>query len=134
MEFYNDLDAQLEFSVEVFDDFTKEAIKVHSYAKWLNYGLPLHRCREMGFHDRVFYLLEERSLTKDELRDFCRLLFGRGKMDGVPEASIDMKGFCKAVEKMQEGETEQWNPVKRRVMPWIDIKKLKKDYGIHGWF
>eukprot|EP00566_Odontella_aurita_P010681 CAMPEP_0113555794 /NCGR_PEP_ID=MMETSP0015_2-20120614/16911_1 /TAXON_ID=2838 /ORGANISM="Odontella" /LENGTH=396 /DNA_ID=CAMNT_0000457103 /DNA_START=150 /DNA_END=1337 /DNA_ORIENTATION=- /assembly_acc=CAM_ASM_000160 len=130
VEYYNEIDAQLEISIEVLDDFTKEAIEVQEFARWLNYGLPLHRCREMGFHDRVFDLLEERSLTKDELRDFCRLLFGIDKMDGVPEPSVDMRGFCKAVKSMQAEEAGQWNPVNKKVTPWIDLRKMKHDYGV----
>ena len=62
--------------MDVLDDFVGEAEEVYEHNKWLNYALPLHRMREMGFHDRVFDMLDERTLTKSELRDFFRLLFG----------------------------------------------------------
>ena len=54
VSFYNELDNQLELSMEVLDDFCGEAEEVHEHNSWLNYALPLHRMREMGFHDRVF--------------------------------------------------------------------------------
>ena len=54
VSFYNDLDNQLELSMEVLDDFCGEAAEVHEHNAWLNYALPLHRMREMGYHDRVF--------------------------------------------------------------------------------
>eukprot|EP00521_Asterionellopsis_glacialis_P017026 CAMPEP_0195291352 /NCGR_PEP_ID=MMETSP0707-20130614/7745_1 /TAXON_ID=33640 /ORGANISM="Asterionellopsis glacialis, Strain CCMP134" /LENGTH=395 /DNA_ID=CAMNT_0040351657 /DNA_START=52 /DNA_END=1239 /DNA_ORIENTATION=+ len=129
VDFYNDLDEQLELSLEVLDDFCAEALEVYEHNKWLNYALPLHRCRELGYYDRVFDMIDERSLTKSELRDFCALLFGKDHFDGVPDPSIDWKGFMKEVSILLEKEEKQWNPVKKRVMPWIDLKKLNKKYG-----
>eukprot|EP00980_Cylindrotheca_fusiformis_P022116 scaffold8999_cov73-Cylindrotheca_fusiformis.AAC.1 len=52
VNFYNELDGQLELSIEVLDDFTGEAVEVTTENPWLNYTLPLHRLREFGFHDR----------------------------------------------------------------------------------
>ena len=48
------LDQLLELSMEVLDDFTAEAEEVHEFNPWLNYALPLHRMREMGYQDRIF--------------------------------------------------------------------------------
>lgn len=119
-------------SLEVIDDFVGEAEEVNSHNKWLNYGLPLQRMREMGFHSKLFDLLDEQQLSKGELRDFCRILFGDNLMDGVPDPEADWKGFYRDIQRLVEGESKTWNPVKRRLEPWIDIKRLKKDYG-GGW-
>lgn len=108
VEFYNDLDQTLELSIEVLDDFNGEAQEVHQCNPWLNYALPLHRMREMGYHDRVFDMLDERLLTKSELRDFCCLLFGEEKFDGVPDPSLDWVGFVQNIERMLERESPQW--------------------------
>ena len=56
-EFYNQIDEVLEFNLEVLDDYLDEAKEVHKHNKWLNYALPMHRCRELGYHDRLFDLL-----------------------------------------------------------------------------
>ena len=133
VDFWNSLDEQLELSLEVLDDFASEAAEVHEHNKWLNYGLPLHRMREMGFHNRLFDLLDERKLDKGELREFFRLLFGDGKMDGVTDPELDWKSFYHDISKLTEKEEKTWNPLTRRVQPWIDLKQLKKDYG-GGWF
>lgn len=42
---------------------------------------PIHRLRELGFHDRVFDMLDEHLLTnlltKTKVLDFCYVLFGK---------------------------------------------------------
>merc|ERR1719476_774230 len=91
VEFYNNLDSQLELSLEVIDDFSGEAEEVYEHNPWLNYALPLHRIREMGFSHKLFDLLDERPLTKDELLEFFRLIFGEDKFDSVPDPQIEWK-------------------------------------------
>ena len=86
VNFYNDLDSQLELSMEVLDDFIGEAQEVHEKNPWLNYALPLHRLREMGYQNRVFDMMDERLFTHEELRDFCGLLF---KADELPDPAAD---------------------------------------------
>lgn len=129
VKFYNDLDDQLELSMDVLDDFVGEAHEVYEHNKWLNYALPLHRMREMGYHDRVFDMLDERTLTKGELRDFCRLLFGIQNFDGVADPSVDWKSFLGDIERLLKKEDLQYDPVKKYMMPWINLKKLDKIYG-----
>jgi Mg-chelatase subunit ChlD len=97
VQYYNDLDSQLELNVDVLDDLAGEAKEVHTCTKWLNYGIPLHRMREMGFSSRIFDLLDERKLSKDELRDFFQILYVNSKMDGVPDPEADWKGFLAGI-------------------------------------
>jgi len=132
VDFYNGLDDQLELSMDVLDDFVGEAKEVYEHNKWLNYALPLHRMREMGYHDRVFDMLDERTLTKGELRDFCRLLFGMNDFDGVADPSNDWPTFLADVKRLLDKEELQYNPVKQQTTPWINLKKLNKIYGDGG--
>lgn len=129
VEFYNNLDSELELSLEVLDDFTGEAEEVYEHNPWLNYALPLHRIREMGFSHKLFDLLDERQLTKDELRSFFILLFGADKFDGVPDAQVDWNGFADHVATIVNQEKTQWNPIAKKMMPWIDTRMLSKVYG-----
>merc|ERR1712224_484646 len=130
VEFYNNLDSDLELSLEVIDDFTGEAEEVYEHNPWLNYALPLHRIREMGFSHKLFDLLDERPLTKDELKEFFLLIFGPAKLDGIPDPQIDWKGFLKHIQKIVEKhEQKQWNPMKKTRTPWVDVKKLNKAYA-----
>merc|ERR1712013_877053 len=135
VEFYNDLDEQLELSLEVLDDFIAEAEEVHEHNPWLNYALPLHRLREMGYHHRIFDMMDERPFTHEELREYCSLLLiDRSSSDELPDPSVDWKVFSKTVKNLLGNQPGQWNPMKRRVTPWIDVKMMDKIYGPKRWY
>jgi hypothetical protein len=127
-DFYNQLDGMLELSLEVLDDFLGEAREVYRFNPWLNYALSMHRCRELGYHDRLFDLIDERALTKGELRDFCVLLFG-SELSVVPDPVSDWKSFIAYIQRALVNEREQWNPMKKKPSPWINIKRLSRVYN-----
>jgi Mg-chelatase subunit ChlD len=131
VEFYNQIDSQLELNVDVLDDFVAEAKEVYDAGnKFLNYALPLHRCREMGFHHRLFDIIDERQLGIDELPEFFALLFGEkdGKFDGVADPQVNWSSFMKGMARIVEAEPPQWNPITKKVEPWINLKKLDMTY------
>jgi Mg-chelatase subunit ChlD len=129
VQYYNNLDSQLELNLEVLDDLAGEAKGVHTHNKWLNYALPLHRMREMGFSHRIFDILDERKLSKDELWEFFLILFGNSKLDGVPDPDVDWKGFLASIALLVENEKPQANPFTRKLEPWVNMKQLRKYYG-----
>ena len=126
--FYNNLDGQFELSLEVLDDFLGEAAEVYRCNKWLNYALPLHRCRELGYHDRLFDLIDERALTKGELRDFCGLLFGMN-VEQIPDPNSDWKEFIKCIQSALSYEQNQYDPIRKKVLPLINLRVMHKVYG-----
>ena len=129
VDYYNDLDRILELPLEVIDDFLGEAAEIHAANKWLNYALPLHRVREAGYQHRIFDLLDERLLNKDELREFLGLLFGDAAFRNAPDIHANWKGFYRVLESVVASEGKEWNPYTKKRGPWIDMKQLKKLYA-----
>jgi hypothetical protein len=129
VDFYNNIDNELELSLDVLDDFVAEAKEVYEHNKWLNYALPLHRMREMGFYHKLFDLIDERSLTRDELRDFFYLLYGADALDGLPDPQVDWDRFLDRIAAVTNAEELQWNPITKRMAPWVDIRKLDRKFG-----
>ena len=120
---------QLELSIEVIDDYFHEAKQVTKHNPWLNYAVPLHRCREMGFQNRVFDLLDERKLNEDELLEFLKLLFGPTAFQKAPDIHTEWKKFVTYLQFILNSETEQFNPMTKKRSPWIDVRQLNKSYS-----
>mmetsp|Transcript_22412 Transcript_22412/g.36653 ORF Transcript_22412/g.36653 Transcript_22412/m.36653 type:complete len:431 (-) Transcript_22412:193-1485(-) len=127
-EFYNSLDDELELSLEVIDDYKGEAQEVYAQNKWICYGVPLHRCRELGYHNRLFDMIDERPFTLEEVRSFCCLLFGIEE-DELPDPMVNFDAFLKEVDIRLQTEQLQYNPIKKKMTPWILTKELKKAYS-----
>merc|ERR1740123_2076477 len=99
---------------------------------WINYALPIHRMRENGFSDRIFDLIDERSLTRSEIRQFCLLVFGHDNFENVPDPNEDWLGFLDEIDRLNTLEQNTYNPITKRVCPYIDTAMLHKKYGDGG--
>ena len=125
---YNKLDAELD-TLDVLDDYHAEAAEVCQHNPWLNYALIIHRMREMGQSSELFDLLDERTLTRDELAEFCQLIFGtpeeRGEGDRpLPDPNRDWQGFLDRIQEWQKDENLQFNPRTKKMAPWVDVDFL----------
>jgi hypothetical protein len=122
VDIYNELDGNFD-GLDVLDDYRNEAKEVYQHNPWLNYALILHRMREMGQYSQLFDYLDERTLTRNELLEFCILVFG-GTRHNMPNPNTDWKGFLEKINRLQSKEKMQLNPRTQEMAPWIDIEGL----------
>jgi hypothetical protein len=128
LKYYETLDSELELNLEVLDDYLDEAKEVNRHNPWLTYGLPLHRCREMGFHHRLLDLLDERRFALDEVCEFLQLLFGESATRRDPQTNWE--DFVKDLKEITMSEEEPtYDPIRNRINPWINIRQLERCYG-----
>mmetsp|Transcript_22447 Transcript_22447/g.51732 ORF Transcript_22447/g.51732 Transcript_22447/m.51732 type:complete len:268 (+) Transcript_22447:94-897(+) len=130
VQFYEDQLDTHNASLDVLDDYTSEARQIFQHNPWLTYGLALHRCREGGLmvgsliHETWMDALDERPLTREELAFALQLFLG---ID-VHHVN-DWKRLMDKVQEKLSNEEKTWNPIHRRLTPWIDVKQLNRVYG-----
>jgi hypothetical protein len=129
IKFYQKMDKHLERPLECIANYTNEGKEIRTFNSWLNYALPLHRCREMGYHHRVFDLLDERELTIEELQEFLELMFGSSAFANAPNIHSDWKNFVAFLNTVVQNEERQWCPHSKKLEGWIDMRKLNVVYG-----
>lgn len=74
VQYWNNIDQQLELSMDVLDDLSGEAQEVKAANPWLTYGEPMHRLREWGTMQKEFDLLDETKLNMEQLWRFCTMM------------------------------------------------------------
>ena len=127
--------------LDVLDDFVSEAAEVAKHNPWLNYALPLHLSRESGITFPAFDAINDRPLDFRELADFVSLLFdchdaasgcsGLQNLDDepFPDPLEDYQSFRKDVQEMTRRSGDLWNPVKKKMLPWINLRELDRIYS-----
>jgi hypothetical protein len=75
----------------VLDDYVRECKDIQKHNPWLNYGLPLHLCREQGISTPVLEAMNRRPLQPMEVCQLIQLLFGQelpaSALGAVPTAN-----------------------------------------------
>ena len=147
VDFYNDLDTKMvhvsgdlcgapPIHLDVLDDYVSEAASVNEFNPWLNYAYPLHLCRESAVNFPVFDALNDRPLNHDELVDFINLLFDRNQQawaqQPLPNPKTHYAEFRADVLYLVRRNGTLYNPIKKRVLPWIDVNQMERIYGPPG--
>jgi len=128
VDYWNRVDADLEMEMDVLDDVCGEAAEVTQKNRWLTYGVALHRLREWGCTHKVTDLLDERSLSPDEVMEFMRLLLGQGACADLPNPAADLDGFSARVDALLAQTPQVWCPMRKKRQKWISLSQLKKSF------
>ena len=75
VEYWNNIDNQLELDIDVLDDLIGDAKQVAVANGWLTYAEPLHRMREFGASMKEMDILDESTLSCDQMRVVCAYLY-----------------------------------------------------------
>lgn len=123
VQFYNDLDEELEIPLEVLDDIESEAQEIWNKGNgWLTYSPVLHTLREQGTFVKLFDLLDERRLTSVEAMVLARLLLQEEEAtDALPQRPED---FCRyAVERLRSM-PRVYDPMTKQNSPVLRVNAL----------
>ncbi len=90
--------------------------------------LCFHAVSQSSFCFSFAAFIDERALTKGELRDFCSNLFGT-EVEAVPDPNMTWPDFMRYVEEQIGLEQNQYDPIRKKQAPWINLKVLQKIYG-----
>jgi hypothetical protein len=89
VNYWNDIDNDLELDLDVLDDTAGEGVEVRELNPWIGYGEALHRVREFGAAPKVFDLIDEKKLAITESADFIRHVIGDGAVD-LPDPQVSV--------------------------------------------
>lgn len=90
--FYDQVDKELELSLDILDDFQGEAKAIHRFNPWLTYPKILQTIREAGTLSKLMDFVDERPLTPMEIGLFAQLLIrgeGQSKYPWSPDALLE---------------------------------------------
>lgn len=128
VNYWNNIDSQIELDMDILDDLVAEAEEIHEHNKWFTYGEPLHHLREFGCSVKEIDLLDETKLTPDQIRDVCVILFG-GCADDYPHPEASAKDFLSSVSAKNGKVPAVWSPIAKKMRPWIEVGALKSALG-----
>lgn len=131
VDYWSNIDKQLELDMDVLDDFKDEAKEVQDKNPWLTYGEPLHRLREFGIVIKEFDFLDEKLLTVEQMKKISHMIYGH-QAESFPPPEVDIGGFATAIQNANRTTDKQYCPVTKREKEWMIPSKLHSSYGKGG--
>lgn len=124
-DYWNQIDEEIELEMDVIDDLRGEAAEVKGLNPWLTYAEPIHQMREFGIIMKEFDLLDERSLSHEQIRSICTLLLTDADENlELPHPDMDAAGFVAEVKSRLARKPKVWSPSFGNMQPWIQLGPL----------
>ena len=129
MKMYNQIDSRLDH-VDVLDDYEGESREVYLRNPWLTYSIGLHRLREAGLGCDLLDRIDETPLPFSDIHRLCCKLFVGEDGPRLCHPREDWDTFIKDLKRILKSEKLQlqYNVIKRKRTPWIDLRKLESIY------
>jgi hypothetical protein len=128
IDYWNDIDRELEIEMDVIDDFVGDASEIFNVNSWLIYGEPLHRMREFGSSIKEMDHLDEKLLGHDEMLVIIGALLFEGKTKEIPHPEMNWAAFIAAVKKQNAAADRNYDPISKLISGWIHEKNLISHY------
>eukprot|EP01039_Chlorochromonas_danica_P002769 gene2769-3023_t len=129
LDYWNNIDQQLELDIDVLDDQLGDARQVAAVNGWLTYAEPLHRIREFGVVMKEMDIIDEKTITMEQMRAFCAFLLCKGDIEALPHPALNWNLFAAALKEALRQHEKVFCPVSQTVKPWIDVPALYRTYA-----
>jgi hypothetical protein len=127
IDYWNNIDNELELEMDVLDDIEGEAKEVRAVNDWLFYGEPLHRLREFGAAIKEMDLIDEDALSSEQMSVIVSHLCVNAER--LPHPDEDWDAFISRVKAGLKEHELTWDAIDRESRPWIHLKNLDRKYG-----
>eukprot|EP00929_Paragymnodinium_shiwhaense_P119070 TRINITY_DN90958_c0_g1_i2.p1 TRINITY_DN90958_c0_g1~~TRINITY_DN90958_c0_g1_i2.p1 ORF type:complete len:387 (+),score=62.22 TRINITY_DN90958_c0_g1_i2:88-1248(+) len=131
VDFYNQLDEELELPLDILDDIAGEAKEVYAAGNgWFAYSPLVHRIREAGSVDKLFDLLDERAFLPLEIMTFLESLL---LSPSDPPFPREPKEFLEAVGKVVGSSGLVYDGRTGRMVPPVNMSRLRDRLAPSKW-
>eukprot|EP01034_Spumella_vulgaris_P022261 gene22261-28374_t len=129
VEYWNNIDSQLELEMDVLDDLAGEAHEVHEQNPWVTYSDPLQKLREFGATVKEMDLLDESALSSEQMKVICGLLVMGEDIRSLPHPDEEWESFLSILKTHNTLEGQVYDPITKTTRSWLDIPRLIDMYS-----
>jgi len=131
VRFYNEIDEEAEFPMDVLDDLNGEATEIAKAGNdWFVYTPLLHRIREAGTLCKLLDDIDERSFGKVEMQRFVQLM--SPDQTSCQLSCVDPDNFLAQVSRIAANAPPVFDSLSGKAKPFVDTTKLRRRLRIGG--
>lgn len=130
VNYWNNIDENLELDMDVLDDLTNEAQEIQHANPWLVYNENIHRFREWGSTLKELDLIDEMKLSSEQMRIVVANIVSDGNVTDWPHVELDFNDFIRIINTYQAKITV-FDPLQMKRVHPINVYHLKAIYNTH---